>query len=141
MVGALPPGKGIAMKRRELVLAALLFAGAAPAGVAQRPEVRPSLAASSTVQPRAFGAPIGTPHLLHMDTAAIRPSRWREGGVIGGTVIGVLAAVAAYSICSDRESGCHGHRIPTTASVFAVGFGVGFSVGALVGGQFPKKVP
>ena len=74
----------------------------------------------------------------------VRPSRpdtyprtyWKEGGVIGGLVLGIAAALLVDGLC-----GSDGGEENCTAKTFggaALGAGVGFTAGALIGGLFPK---
>jgi hypothetical protein len=55
---------------------------------------------------------------------------WLEGGIIGGTSVGVLSAVYV------RDLGASGDRTPGTIAGFVLGGVVGFTAGALIGGQF-----
>jgi hypothetical protein len=63
----------------------------------------------------------------------IRPTHWKEGGLIGGVVTGVGLAVWLNGWCHHSDD-CRG-VVP--AGLVAGGL-LGGLVGALVGGQFPK---
>lgn len=66
------------------------------------------------------------------DSGRVLPrTYWLEGGVVGGTVLGVLAAASAHGVC---EQDC----AKSTVLVGALFGALGFTIGALVGGQFRK---
>jgi hypothetical protein len=73
------------------------------------------------------------------DTAIrqIRPTHWREGGLVGALVLGAFGAWFGNEICTVLESG--GCTRVIIGSVVGGG-GVGFLIGALIGGQFPRRV-
>ena len=67
----------------------------------------------------------------------IRPTHWKEGGLVGALAVGAFGAWLGNEICrnSDTGSGCTGLTLGG-----ALGGGVlGFLIGALIGGQFPKQ--
>jgi hypothetical protein len=67
----------------------------------------------------------------------IKPTHWKEGGLVGALAVGAFGAWLGNEICrnaDDTGGGC-------TRAVLggALGGGVlGFLIGALIGGQFPK---
>jgi hypothetical protein len=66
----------------------------------------------------------------------IRPTHWKEGGLVGALAVGAFGAWFGNEICrnSDTGGGCTGLMLGG-----ALGGGVlGFLIGALIGGQFPK---
>ena len=70
--------------------------------------------------------------VLSSDSAAIRPTHWLEGGLIGGILVGLLGS----QLCNLSDA-----RPPAACYVEAfilTGGAIGFPVGALIGGQFPK---
>lgn len=93
-----------------------------------------SLYASSAVgllSPRAFTAEPADTVVRH-----IKPTYWKEGGVIGAVPAGVFLGWLSHGLCSDSDSGggCTGALVGG-----ALGGGlVGFLAGALIGGLFPK---
>jgi hypothetical protein len=67
----------------------------------------------------------------------IKPTHWKEGGLVGALVVGVLGAWFGSEICKvaeDGDSGCAGLIVGGALG----GAGTGFLIGALIGGQFPK---
>ena len=72
------------------------------------------------------------------DTVArqIRPTYWKEGGIVGALAAGTFLGWLAHGFCNYSESGggCTGALVGG-----ALGGGlIGFLTGALIGGQFPK---
>jgi uncharacterized membrane protein YeaQ/YmgE (transglycosylase-associated protein family) len=67
----------------------------------------------------------------------IRPTHWKEGGLVGALAVGAFGGWLGNEICrtsDDTGSGCTGAVLGG-----ALGGGVlGFLIGALIGGQFPK---
>jgi len=77
--------------------------------------------------------------LLTGDSAAIAPTHWRAGALIGGGFLGLLGAVTGVRLaCYDGP--CH-NRLLGAVGGFALGGIVGFGLGALIGGQFPAHTP
>ena len=74
------------------------------------------------------------------DTAIrqIKPTHWKEGGLIGGIVSGVLLGVFAQGMCAYAEGNTLNCGRALIGGV-VVGGGMGFALGALIGGQFPKR--
>jgi hypothetical protein len=80
-------------------------------------------------------------HLLAAETPdtirrQIKPTHWKEGGLVGALAVGAFGAWFGNEICrnSDTGGGCTGLTLGG-----ALGGGVvGFLIGALIGGQFPK---
>jgi hypothetical protein len=88
-----------------------------------------------------LGTPLH-PHLLvgePPDTVPrqIKPTHWREGGMVGSLLVGAFGVWFGNEICryvEDGGNGCAGFMIRG-----ALGGGItGFLIGALIGGQFPK---
>jgi hypothetical protein len=73
------------------------------------------------------------------DTVArpIKPTYWKEGGVIGAVPMALFLGWLTHGLCQDPDGGggeCTGALVGG-----ALGGGlVGFLAGALIGGQFPK---
>ena len=67
----------------------------------------------------------------------IKPTHWREGGLVGALLLGGFGAWFANGFCRSLDesgNGCGGSLIGG-----ALGGGIaGFLIGALIGGQFPK---
>jgi hypothetical protein len=67
----------------------------------------------------------------------IKPTHWREGGMVGSLLLGAFGVWFGNEICryvEDGGNGCAGFMIRG-----ALGGGItGFLIGALIGGQFPK---
>jgi hypothetical protein len=85
--------------------------------------------------------PMPATMLLGVDTTSrqIRPTYWKEGGIAGGIVFGLLGAAAGGGLCaySDQNRDCTGATL-----LGAVGGGlIGGTIGALIGGQFSKSSP
>ena len=117
------------MRRFATVIAIILCALTSP-GAAQGPRLvtfpRPSepQTLSSVSQLRLFTA---------RDSAAIQPTYWLEGGLIGGILVGLLGSQLCRLGDEAPRSSCY-------VEVFALGGGaVGFPFGALIGGQIPKR--
>jgi hypothetical protein len=66
----------------------------------------------------------------------IRPTHWKEGGMVGALVLGAFGAWFGNEICRNDEvsDSCTGLILGGVVG----GGGVGFLIGALIGGQFPK---
>jgi hypothetical protein len=67
----------------------------------------------------------------------IKPTYWKEGGLVGGVAAGAFLAYLAGGLCQSSDTGenCGGAAIGGAV----LGAGVGFGLGALIGGQFPKQ--
>jgi hypothetical protein len=82
------------------------------------------------------------PHLVNRETAdtvprQIRPTHWKEGGLVGALVLGAFGLWFGNEICrnvDDASVSCTGAMIGGGLG----GGGIGFLIGALIGGQFPK---
>jgi hypothetical protein len=61
---------------------------------------------------------------------------WKEGGIIGGVILGVAAALLIDGLCHDSDN--EEHCGVKTLGGGALGAGAGFAIGSLVGGQFHK---
>jgi uncharacterized protein YcfJ len=66
----------------------------------------------------------------------IRPTRWKEGALIGGLATGAALGFLMYALCSssDNVRSCGG----MTVGGVLLGGAIGAVAGALIGGQFPK---
>lgn len=121
------------MRHATLTLLLLLAPGLAASASAQ---VRAPAwtRAPAVVLPPAFTAPAAP------DPRPIPDPRgntyWKEGGVIGAVLLGILGAVLIDRICGDNSASEHCGTETVGGAV--IGAGVGFAVGALIGGQFPK---
>jgi hypothetical protein len=73
------------------------------------------------------------------DSAAIAPTHWKAGALIGGGFLGLLGAVTGVQL-SCYDGPCH-NRLLGAVGGFALAGIVGFGVGALIGGQFPAGTP
>ena len=85
--------------------------------------------------------PLNTPLLASepSDTAIrqIRPTHWKEGGLVGALLLGGFGVWFGYEICKNSDDTTRG----CTGAVLGGGLGggvIGFLIGALIGGQFPK---
>ena len=76
------------------------------------------------------------------DTVArqIRPTYWKEGGLIGGVAASIFVGLFAQGMCAYAEGSTRNCGLSLITGV-VLGGGVGFGLGALVGGQFPKGRP
>ena len=95
----------------------------------------PSRYASSAVGPlrvRAFAAEPA-------DTVArqIKPTYWKEGGVIGAVPMAVFLGWLTHGLCQDSDGGGGGCTRALVGGALGGGL-AGFLAGALIGGQFPK---
>jgi hypothetical protein len=68
----------------------------------------------------------------------IKPTYWKEGGLIGGVVSGVLVGLFAHGMCTYDEGNTRNCGLALISGV-VIGGGMGFSLGALIGGQVPKQ--
>jgi hypothetical protein len=66
----------------------------------------------------------------------IKPTHWKEGGIIGGLALGAAGGLLGSAFCGDSDVGgsCTGLIVGGALG----GAVLGFLTGALVGGQFPK---
>ncbi len=85
---------------------------------------------------RADGAGADIRPRLYLPSAYPR-THWKEGGVVGGILLGIVAAVLFDGLCGS--DGGDEHCTAKTLGGVALGAGVGFTAGALIGGQFPKR--
>ena len=68
----------------------------------------------------------------------IRPTHWKEGGIVGAVALGAFGSWFGHEICQNVED----PNITCTGAMIGGGLGgggIGFLIGALIGGQFPKK--
>lgn len=131
------------MRRLMLIISALTLLACGTAA-AQRAELaRPLLSsASASLLYTAWPAgPLDPQGLVgeRLDTVPrqLRPTYWKEGGIVGAAVAGIPSALFAGALCAYLEyprTGCVGE----TLLGGVIGGGVGFLLGALVGGQFNK---
>jgi hypothetical protein len=78
------------------------------------------------------------------DTVArqIRPTHWKEGGVVGAVLLGAFGIWFGNELCQKTEAGQdNGCTAKAVAGGLIGGGGLGFLIGALIGGQFPKHPP
>ena len=72
----------------------------------------------------------------------IRPTHWKEGGLVGALMLGAFGIWFGNEICQETEAGNNSGCTARAVVGGAVGGGaLGFLIGALVGGQFPKHSP
>jgi hypothetical protein len=66
----------------------------------------------------------------------IKPTYWKEGGIIGAVAAGAFMTYFAGGFCAmaDGNRSCTGAMIGGAL----IGSGVGFALGGLIGGAFPK---
>lgn len=68
----------------------------------------------------------------------IKPTYWKEGGIIGAIMAGSFLAYLFHGLCASSDSSA-----PSCAGALVggivMGGGLGFISGALVGGQFDKN--
>ena len=76
----------------------------------------------------------------HQDTLDLKPSYWKEGGLIGAGVLGLSGLIVAAEFCGYSDTGDDDCTLGTIGGA-VVGSALGFGVGALIGGMFPKPVP
>ena len=126
---------------RVVAVSILVCASGVSISQAQRPEVAPRLkpfgAAWHSVAPSAHGL-VPSALAAPADSAAIRPTHWVKGGVIGGLVLGGALGTLTYLWCPYIDNSTSGDCARFTLSAAALGGFAGFLVGALVGGAFPK---
>lgn len=121
----------------RLVLVVLAMAVAARPSVAQgfqslRGPGPSQLFAARPPSPMQF-TPDTTPKI-------IRPTHWKRGLLIGGTIGGVGFGALGYALChdlSETQTSCLG----TALGSAGVGAVIGGITGALIGGAFRKSVP
>lgn len=67
----------------------------------------------------------------------IKPTHWKEGGLVGALVLGGLGVWLGNEICQNSDD----TTASCTGAVIGGGLGggiLGFLIGALIGGQIPK---
>jgi hypothetical protein len=69
----------------------------------------------------------------------IRPTHWKEGGLVGGVAVGIGFALWIDAFCRSSDSGtdCGG----ASTAGFLLGGVLGGLTGMLIGGQIPKDSP
>ena len=70
---------------------------------------------------------------FHVDTTAIPRTYWLEGGVVGGTALGLFTVAFANGMSEGSGPNLGGDLL-----AFVIGASVGFPAGALIGGQIHK---
>jgi hypothetical protein len=119
------------------VLAALTLTGSANLSPLEAQEL-PRSFASLRYAPTADTTVPHVPFQLG-DSTPVAKTYWLEGGIIGGTVVGVLLANFVGWGCNNSDSGGDtGSCWDNILLAFVVGFGIGFTPGALLGGQLKK---
>jgi hypothetical protein len=68
----------------------------------------------------------------------IKPTHWKEGGLVGGLLLGAFGAWFGNEICKNDDVA--DHCIGPILGGVVGGGAAGFLLGAFVGGQFPKHV-
>jgi hypothetical protein len=128
---------------RHLILAHCFVALLAPTASSAQ-TLQPTWPPLTTMSAAVLYAPTGVNHgPLHMpllaDTVArhIKPTYWREGGLIGAVSVGAFIAYLAHGLCQDSDT-IRGSCADELVGGALLGGLVGFGIGALVGGQFPK---
>lgn len=126
-----------------ICVSALLYVGKASAQVAPVTWPPLALAGSSqlyTLSPKGPLVP-GPIASEKTDTLPrqIKPTYWKEGGVIGALAAGSLLAYLGYGLCTSGDTNQDGCG-KALAGGALVGGGMGFLLGALLGGQFSKHL-
>jgi hypothetical protein len=88
------------------------------------------------------GRPSPLAQVVALDSTpkVIRPTHWKRGLLIGGTIGGVSLGALMYALCHDlreTQTSCLG----PTAGGAVLGAVMGGITGALIGGAFRKQVP
>jgi hypothetical protein len=110
-----------------------------------------SAAAYAQVKPASWpqGPVISLPARAHSLLYAEPPSQptnlpdtypstyWKEGGIIGGLLLGIAGALLINGLCHDSDT-AEEHCGTKAVGGAALGAGLGFVIGSLVGGQFHK---
>jgi hypothetical protein len=69
----------------------------------------------------------------------IRPTHWKEGGIVGAVALGAFGVWFGNEICQNSDAGSEeGCTARSVVGGAIIGGGLGFIIGALLGGQFPK---
>jgi hypothetical protein len=71
----------------------------------------------------------------------IKPTYWKEGGLVGGVLSGVFLAWLVHGLCTYYDESINPNCGLKLVAGGVFGGGLGFVLGALVGGQFPKGRP
>lgn len=100
------------------------------------------LAAAPLAAQRRVTAPAPSPlfrtRALLPDSTHIRPTYWKEGALVVGIPVGLVAASGSYSLCRDSDTAGPHHCTASAIGGGILGFVLGGTVGALIGGQIPK---
>ena len=131
------------MRRLPLIISALTLLACGSAA-AQQAEIAWPLLSNASTSPIYTTWPAGPLDFRglvrdQVDTVPrqIKPTYWKEGGLVGAAVAGIPSALLVRELCLYLEyprTGCVGE----TLLGGVIGGGVGFLLGALVGGQFNK---
>lgn len=70
---------------------------------------------------------------FHVNTTEIPKTYWLEGGIVGGTALGLFTVAYANGMSEGSGPNALGNVL-----AFMIGASVGFPAGALIGGQFHK---
>jgi hypothetical protein len=90
---------------------------------------------TTPLSPRSFAREAGDTMVKQ-----IRPTHWKEGGIVGAVVLGAFGIWLGNEICQETEAGNDGGCTAKAVVGGAIGGGgLGFLIGALIGGQFPKR--
>lgn len=68
----------------------------------------------------------------------IKPTYWKEGGIIGASVLGGMALLMGALWCGNSDSGSGAPCMPRILLGTALSGGVGFVFGAFIGGMAEK---
>jgi len=126
---------------RRAVLTIVLAVATASAAAAQRPEA-PRLAEAFKVEwgPRDQHLGLRPERPSLSVSARVHPTRWVEGGLIGGVVVGGGLAVLAALLYDPDSGDADTSRERAVISAGLLGGFCGFIIGALIGGASPKPV-
>jgi hypothetical protein len=122
---------------RALAQSTLILLLALPvAAAAQGAPARIAGPAPTELLAAAAHGPLRQPLATDSVRPRIRPTRWKEGALVGGVAMGIGLALFLDAFCRSGDSGadCGG----ASTAGFLGGAVLGGLTGMLIGGQFPK---